>query len=90
MTMGEQAAFEIHRESWWKTDLFIFHLYPRLLALMFFSAVASSKSQLLQTRMLQTTIQMQSLAEQNLVGGLNPSEKYEVNWDDYSQYMMGQ
>ena len=24
----------------------------------------------------------------HLVGGLNPSEKYEfVNWDDYSQYM---
>ena len=22
-----------------------------------------------------------------LVGGFNPSEKYDVNWDDYSQHM---
>jgi hypothetical protein len=22
-----------------------------------------------------------------LVGGFNPSEKYEISWDDYSQYM---
>ena len=28
-----------------------------------------------------------SAIRQLLVGGLNPSEKYLVNWDDYSQYM---
>ena len=31
---------------------------------------------------------IQYMINDDLVGGFNPSEKYEfVNWDDYSQYM---